>query len=76
MPRPNKREKKKEKGKKMAFGDYVGVKESFRMNEKNESEEEVRGSHKREESPWYFDFYYSLPSFIIYSGEVSKLVRN
>ena len=32
----------------MAFGDYVGVKESFRMNEKNESEEEVRGSHKRE----------------------------
>ena len=33
----------------MAFGDYVGVKESFRMNEKNESEEEVKGSHERED---------------------------
>ena len=77
MPRPNKRkEKKGKRKKKMAFGDYVGVKESFRMNEKNEREEEVKGSHEREGSPWYFDFYYSLPSFIIYSGEVSKLVRN
>ena len=42
------REKKRER-KKKTFGDYVGVKESFRMNEKNESEKEVKGSHKRED---------------------------